>query len=207
MSEYIKLAQGAVAEITEKKSRFIATIVPVSTPEEANLFIDEMKKKYWDAKHNCSAYVCGENAEITRCSDDREPAKTAGVPMLEVLLGSEIRNIAVVVTRYFGGVLLGTGGLVRAYQEAVKEALKLCKTTKMVYGADMTILAEYTDAGRIQTILTDFGATVIHTEYMEKVLFTIFVEMKDVERLTVKITDSTSGKAKLKLTEKTYREI
>ena len=116
---YCVLIKGSEAEIVEKKSRFIATIRPVSTEEAAIAFIDEMKKKYYDARHNCSAFVIGERGQLTRSSDDGEPSGTAGRPMLEVLLGSEIRNIAVVVTSYFGGVLLGTGGLVRAYTQAV----------------------------------------------------------------------------------------
>ena len=108
---YRVVLEGGQGEFTEKKSRFIATVRPVESEEEASAFIEEMKKTYWDASHNCSAFVIGKKAELTRCSDDGEPARTAGRPMLEVLLGEEIRNVAVVVTRYFGGTLLGTGGL------------------------------------------------------------------------------------------------
>ena len=103
---------GGEAEIVEKKSRFIATVRPVSSEEEAVAFIAEMKKKYWDARHNCSAYVIGDKGQLQRCSDDGEPAQTAGRPMLDVLLGEKVCNICVVVTRYFGGTLLGTGGLI-----------------------------------------------------------------------------------------------
>ena len=98
---------GGEGEIVEKKSRFIATVRPVASEEEAVAFIAEMKKKYWDARHNCSAFVIGDRQELSRCSDDGEPAQTAGRPMLDVLLREEIHNVAVVVTRYFGGVLLG----------------------------------------------------------------------------------------------------
>ena len=115
---YLVVYKGGEGEIVEKKSRFIATVCPVETEEAAVAFINEMKKKYWDARHNCSAFVLGERQEMTRCSDDGEPAQTAGRPMLDVLLREGITNAAVVVTRYFGGVLLGTGGLVRAYQAA-----------------------------------------------------------------------------------------
>ena len=117
------LLEGGEGEIVEKKSRFIATVRKVESESEAVAFIEEMKKKYWDARHNCSAFVIGRRAELTRCSDDGEPSGTAGRPMLEVLLGEGVRNVAVVVTRYFGGTLLGTGGLVRAYTQAVKEGL------------------------------------------------------------------------------------
>ena len=102
---------GGEGEITEKKSHFIATVKPVQSEEEAVAFINETKKKYWDARHNCSAFVIGERQELTRCSDDGEPAQTAGRPMLDVLLREKITDVAVVVTRYFGGVLLGQEGL------------------------------------------------------------------------------------------------
>ena len=128
---YRVVLEGGQGEFTEKKSRFIATVRPVKSEEEASAFIEEMKKTYWDASHNCSAFVIGKKAELTRCSDDGEPARTAGRPMLEVLLGEEIRNVAVVVTRYFGGTLLGTGGLVKAYGDAVKSVLEKVKTEEM----------------------------------------------------------------------------
>ena len=125
MKEYKIVYCGGEGEIVEKKSRFIATVKPVDSEEEASAFIAEMKKKYWDARHNCSAFVIGEHNEIQRSSDDGEPAGTAGHPMLDVLLGEGIHNTAVVVTRYFGGTLLGTGGLVRIqnlYRQGLRPA-------------------------------------------------------------------------------------
>ena len=107
------LYQGGVGEFVMKKSRFIASVSPVETEEEALNFIDGLKKQYWDAAHNCYAYIIGVKNPIMRCSDDGEPSKTAGKPMLDVLLAKELTNLVVVVTRYFGGTLLGTGGLVR----------------------------------------------------------------------------------------------
>ena len=121
MNKYKVVYKGGEAEIVEKKSRFIATVQPVQSEEEAAAFIGVMKKKYWDASHNCSAFTVGKNHELTRCSDDGEPSQTAGRPMLDVLLREDIHNAAVVVTRYFGGTLLGTGGLVRAYQKSTQE--------------------------------------------------------------------------------------
>ena len=118
------LYKGGEGELIEKKSRFIATTRPVESEEEALAFIAEMKKKYWDATHNCSAFVIGDRQQIQRCSDDGEPQGTAGRPMLDVLLGEDIHNMAVVVTRYFGGTLLGTGGLVRAYSKSVQVGLE-----------------------------------------------------------------------------------
>ena len=125
MEQYKTVLEGGTGEIIEKKSRFIATVRPVRNEEEALAFLEEMRKQYWDARHNCYAYSVGRNREYTRCSDDGEPSGTAGRPMLDVILGEDIYNVAVVVTRYFGGVLLGTGGLIRAYTNAAKEALSL----------------------------------------------------------------------------------
>ena len=125
MRSYQTIYRGGEGEITEKKSRFIATVIPVNEEEKALEFIEAMKKKYWDATHNCSAYVIGERGETKRCSDDGEPSGTAGRPMLDVLEGEGLRNVAVVVTRYFGGTLLGTGGLVRAYSSAVRAGLEI----------------------------------------------------------------------------------
>ena len=129
---YRTVYEGGQGILTEKKSRFLADVRPVSSEEEALAFIEEMKKKYWDARHNCYAYTVGSNREYTRCSDDGEPSGTAGRPMLDVLLGEDLYNTAVVVTRYFGGVLLGTGGLVRAYSGAVQEGLRASKLIKFL---------------------------------------------------------------------------
>ena len=142
-SSYKSLYQGGNGEIVEKKSRFIATIRPISTEQEAIDFIDEMKKKYWDANHNCSAYVLGSKNEIERCSDDGEPSKTAGRPMLDVLVNEGIHNVAAVVTRYFGGTLLGTGGLVRAYQAAVKEGLANCIVIEKIPAKKLEVFTDY----------------------------------------------------------------
>ena len=124
MEQGIKiLYEGGIGELEEKKSRFIASTLPIASQEEALEFIEKKKKQYWDARHNCYAYVLGDHHEIQRFSDDGEPGGTAGKPMLDVLLGENIHNMVVVVTRYFGGTLLGTGGLVRAYSGAAKEGL------------------------------------------------------------------------------------
>ena len=118
--EYKIIYQGGEGEIVEKKSRFIASCIPVKSEEEALGFIESVRKKYWDARHHCYAYVLGERNELMRCSDDGEPQGTAGKPMLDVLLGAGVHDALVIVTRYFGGVLLGTGGLVRAYSGAAR---------------------------------------------------------------------------------------
>ena len=122
MEEYSKIVyMGGQGEIVEKKSRFLADVESVGSEEDVAVFLEKIRKKYWDARHHCSAYVLGERNEISRCSDDGEPSGTAGRPILDVLTSSGVRNACVVVTRYFGGVLLGTGGLVRAYGRAARE--------------------------------------------------------------------------------------
>ena len=117
------LYQGGTGEIVEKKSRFIANVFEIHSEEEALSHLAQVKKKYWDARHNCYAFVAGDRHQLQRCSDDGEPQGTAGRPMLDVLLKEEVHNALIVVTRYFGGTLLGTGGLVRAYQKAAQEGL------------------------------------------------------------------------------------
>jgi len=201
---YRVVLEGGMGEIVEKKSRFIATVQPVETEEEAVLFIDSLKKKYWDARHNCSAFVIGSRGELTRCSDDGEPSGTAGRPMLEVLLGEEVRNVAVVVTRYFGGTLLGTGGLVRAYTQAVKEGLANCKTAVMRYGVKLDIGIDYNGIGKILYLLGELGLEPLDSVYAEDVSVTVLVPCEDYNKLCKDITEATNGRAVLTEKEKLY---
>lgn len=193
--QYKILFEGGVGEITEKKSRFIAATLPVESEEEAAAFIESKRKKYWDASHNCFAYVIGEQNQIQRCSDDGEPAQTAGRPMLDVLLGEEIHNICVVVTRYFGGTLLGTGGLVRAYSGAVKEGLKQSTIMEKCPGKQLEITTDYNGIGKIQYLLAQRNITALNTEYTEQVLVTLLVPLAQVDDLKAEITEATSGRA------------
>lgn len=189
--------QGGEGEITEKKSRFIATVRPVESEEEAAAFIAEMKKKYWDARHNCSAFVIGDHQELTRCSDDGEPAQTAGRPMLDVLLREELHNTAVVVTRYFGGTLLGTGGLVRAYQKSVQEGLANSRIIDKKPGRKLTIQTDYNGLGKIQYILAQQQIPVMQTDYTEAVKIFVVVPEESEKRLAEEITEKTGGNADL----------
>ncbi len=194
---YKILKKGGSGEIVEKKSRFIATLSPVASEEEAAGFIESIKKKYWDARHNCSAFVMGERAQLTRCSDDGEPAGTAGKPMLEVLLGCGVRNAAVVVTRYFGGTLLGTGGLVRAYTQAVQAGLKASEIAVMQYGTELLIETDYSGIGKIQYILGQMGLEPVQAEYVEAVRLKLLVPKQDVVRLRRELTEATAGRVKI----------
>lgn len=202
--EFLLLTQGAEAEYVEKKSRFIATVKPAASEEEAVVFIEEMKKKYYDARHNCSAFVIGSHAQITRSSDDGEPSGTAGRPMLEVLLGSGIRNVVAVVTRYFGGTLLGTGGLVRAYSGVLKEALEKCETARQQYGVRFKISADYGTIGKIQYLLANNRIDVENSVYHASVELTAIAPVEEYDRLCKEIVDATSARAEIEEVERLY---
>lgn len=201
---YRVLIQGGEGEIVEKKSRFIATVRCVETEEEAISFVEEMKKKYWDARHNCHAFVVGANGGIQRYSDDGEPGGTAGRPMLDVLLGEGIRNIAVVVTRYFGGVLLGTGGLVRAYTQAVKAGLENSAVAWMRYGKVLEIETDYNGIGKILYLLGQNGIEPKNAEYTDLVRLQVTLPYEMVPKMEKDITEATGGKAQISLIEETY---
>lgn len=188
--------KAGVGEIVEKKSRFIATVRPVSTEEEAVKFINEMKKQYWDARHNCSAFVIGDNNEVTRCSDDGEPSQTAGRPMLDVLLNEDVHNVAVVVTRYFGGVLLGTGGLVRAYQKAVKEGLSNSTLITKAKGVLYEITTDYNGLGKLQYYFTQNDISIVNSIYEADVKLEIIIPIEKEDIIIKGVTECTNGAAK-----------
>ncbi len=190
--EWYSIYRGGTGEIEEKKSRFIATVKPVSSEEEAAAFIADIKKKYWDARHNCSAFVIGDDGGRTRCSDDGEPSGTAGRPMLDVLVNEHVTNVCVVVTRYFGGTLLGTGGLVRAYSAAVKAGLENCEIIRKIQGFAVNIECDYNDFGKVRNMCEADGVVIENIDYGEKVRAVILTE--DEDALVRKITDVTSGR-------------
>ena len=196
------LIEGGEGEIEEKKSRFIATVAKVETEEEATAFLDSVKKKYWDASHNCSAFIIGAKNSLTRCSDDGEPAGTAGRPMLEVLMRERICNAAVVVTRYFGGTLLGTGGLVRAYTQAVKEGLSHCKIGVLKAGVRLKIETDYNGIGKILYLLGARGNEPEESEYGENVRLLLLVPEEEEETLIKDMTEATSGRVRIEILER-----
>ena len=204
LSQYKTVYSGGEAEIIEKKSRFIATVKPVKSEEEAITFIEGLKKKYWNATHNCFAYVIGERFQTQRCSDDGEPSGTAGRPMLDVLLGEEVHDVAVVVTRYFGGTLLGTGGLVRAYQGATQAGLMASTVITKMHGIKVAIQTDYTGLGKIQYILGQRGLTILHSEYTDRVELEVLLPEADVEQVMAEITEGTNGQAVMEIVEECY---
>lgn len=195
VERYKILWEGGTGEIVEKKSRFIADTKPVESEEEALEFIESVRKKYWDARHHCFAYCVGDKNQVVRCSDDGEPSQTAGRPMLDVLLGEELHDVCVVVTRYFGGTLLGTGGLVRAYSEAAREGIRNSWVLEKCLGRRMGIDTDYTGIGKIQYILAQRQITVLHTEYTDKVRLEVMVPSGEAKGLEAEITEGTSGRA------------
>lgn len=195
-SGYLTVYEGGQGEIIEKKSRFIATVRPVETEEEASVFIGEMKKKYWDARHNCSAFVLGDRQQLTRCSDDGEPAQTAGRPILDILLSERITNAAVVVTRYFGGVLLGTGGLVRAYQAAAHAGLAASTIIRKCVGRKLLIRTDYSGFGKLERFFVQQEIPVFSTEYGADVTITILTPPEKRDEIWQNIVEQTNGLAK-----------
>ncbi len=206
MTERYKTVSGeGEAEIVEKKSRFIAHVFPVESESEALEQIEKTKKKYWDARHNCYAYVIGIDGKMQRYSDDGEPGGTAGMPMLEVLLGEEVKNTLVVVTRYFGGTLLGTGGLVRAYSKSTKEGLLAAGIKECVLYRRINITVDYSLSGKIQYEAAQGGHLTEDTVYAENVLFKLLVKTGSADGFAKRITDVTNGRAEIEMLEELYR--
>ncbi len=194
-AEYRTVYTGGEGEIVEKKSRFIATAAPVRSEEEALQVIEQIRKKYWDARHNCFAYVIGERGELERFSDDGEPGGTAGKPILEVIKGEELRNTLIIVTRYFGGTLLGTGGLVRAYSAAAKAGIASSVIITRIPGIKLHITTEYTGLGKIQYILGQRGITTLDSVYTDKVELEVLTAEAEAEAVKAELTEGTNGQA------------
>ncbi len=190
-----KLIEGGTSEVVVKKSRFLGITFPVETAEEAAERIAGIRRKYYDARHNCYAYRL---VGAEKFSDDGEPSQTAGKPMLDVLAGAGLTGALVVVTRYFGGTLLGTGGLVRAYTEAAQEAVKHSKVMEIRPRRTVACTVQYSDLGRIQYLFREEGLEP-SVDYREKILLTAEVPEEQVARLTEAITNATAGQAVLKI--------
>lgn len=196
--------EGGSGEITEKKSRFLAAVFSVESEEEAHKYIEETKKKYWDARHNCYAFIIGTQGTVTRCSDDGEPSGTAGRPILEVLSGASIHNVLLVVTRYFGGTLLGTGGLIRAYTQAAQAGLAASKVMTRISGRKIEIITDYNGIGKLQYIASSMELAILDTQYADTVMTTLLVPEEDCGRLVKEVTDTTSGQAEITLSDELF---
>ena len=194
VSNYKTVYRGGTAEIVEKKSRFIAHSAHVESEEEALAFIEQIKKQYWDARHNCHAFSVGVTNETARCSDDGEPAQTAGKPMLDVLMGQQLKNTVVVVTRYFGGTLLGTGGLVRAYSAAVQEGLKESLIIEKFLCRRVQMSMDYTMLGKMQYLAAKLNLMILDTLYTEGVEMQLLVPDTQYAAFIKEVTEASNGK-------------
>lgn len=194
VSNYKTVYRGGTAEIVEKKSRFIAHSAHVESEEEALAFIEQIKKQYWDARHNCHAFSVGVTNETARCSDDGEPAQTAGKPMLDVLMGQQLKNTVVVVTRYFGGTLLGTGGLVRAYSAAVQEGLKESLIIEKFLCRRVRMSMDYTMLGKMRYLAAKLNLMILDTLYTEGVEMQLLVPDTQYAAFIKEVTEASNGK-------------
>ncbi|UUV14322.1 YigZ family protein [Clostridioides difficile] len=204
MSNYRTLHEFGTDEITIEKSVFIGYAKPIKSEEEALEFINEIKKKHKDATHNVWAYTVGKNMNIQRYSDDGEPQGTAGIPTLEVIKKEDLRDVAVVVTRYFGGTKLGAGGLVRAYTKGAKMGLEAGKIIYKVMYQEVKVKIDYTQLGKVQNELMNLGYFIKDTVYEDNVEIVVYSRLEDVEKLSEKMIDITSGTGKIILGEEFY---
>ena len=193
MNSFKTIAQNGETLIIEKKSKFIATVMQVKTVEEADALMQQLRKKYYDATHNCFAYQIGEHNEFQRSSDDGEPQGTAGKPILEVLKGEEIRDTLICVTRYFGGTLLGTGGLVRAYGRAAKEGLLAAGIVEKKRVRLFTLKMAYPLSGKVQYLLNDHSYVIRESIYLDHVTFIVEVQAHEEEAFSKWLVESTNA--------------
>lgn len=209
------ILESTTAEIVEKKSRFIANIFYSANVKDAEQKLNEIRKKYYDAKHNCFAYVIGVNGEQVKSSDDGEPQGTAGHPMLDILKGNEITNCIAIVTRYFGGTLLGTGGLVRAYSDSLKAAIASAKLSEIKTAYEVAFDVSYDDYGKVEKLVQNYNNTnenggqnniySLDKSFEDVVKLKYLVDTSIFEKLKKEIVDLTRGKVTLNdNTKRTY---
>ena len=191
---YITVSKEGFGEYEEKRSRFLAFVFPAESEEEVLKRIEAHKKKYWDARHNCYAYILGEDGALMRFSDDGEPGGTAGRPMLDVLSGRNLTNVCVIVTRYFGGVLLGTGGLVRAYSQATALAVADAAPVKKIRVDYMELALAYTELGKVQYLLAGEGLTPSDIRYESDVKVVIGLPQDRAEGILKALVNAVNGK-------------
>ena len=194
MTRYRTVARSAVAETEVKRSRFLCRVERVESEEAARAVVDRARKEHWEARHHCSAFVLGPHGAVQRSNDDGEPSGTAGAPMLEVLRGREVSDVVAVVTRWFGGTLLGAGGLVRAYGDAVRAGLDAAGVRERVLAALFDVDVSHADAGRLESDLRARGVDVRDATYAERVTLRVAVEpAADLDALLAELTGGTAS--------------
>ncbi len=196
-SDYFTVAKRAEKEIVIKKSKFIAYVSPTLTEGEAEDFIEEIKKKHRDATHNVPAYIIGDRMLVQRANDDGEPSGTAGKPILEVLKNKNLTNVTIVVTRYFGGIKLGTGGLIRSYSRSAVEGIEAAKEVIKRLHIMIIINVDYSLFGSVQKLIEDIGYKVEDVEYTDKVSIKVFVPEKNSQKFIKRMIDLTNDKAEI----------
>lgn len=201
---YKVLLMGNEAETELKKSRFIAHLCAVETEEEAMQFITSIKKQYYDARHNCYAYIIGKDADRVKYSDDGEPSQTAGLPIFNILKESGVRNCCIVVTRYFGGTLLGAGPLARMYAEAAKLGLEASKIGTMRFGVEIKIDTDYSDGEKVRRHLEREGIEILETFYSQNVTMLVRTGFETYDKLVKDVTSITASKANIERVADAY---
>jgi uncharacterized YigZ family protein len=201
---YCTVFKQATAEIRVKKSRFIASVKPVTNEEEATAFIDDIKKMYWDARHNVYAYSIGTDAVIQRYSDDGEPQGTAGIPVLEVIKRTDINDIAIIVTRYFGGVLLGASGLVRAYGKVASAGIENAKVVRRLLCASMDMRVRYTFSGKLDNALMEGGFYILETSYSDEVRIKVGVPVAKIHSFVDIVNEITNANVSMERGKNIY---
>lgn len=192
-TSYLTVARSATAAIEVKRSRFLCRIEPVETEDAARAVVEEERRRHWDARHHCSAFVLGPDAAVQRSNDDGEPSGTAGAPMLEVLRGREVSDVVAVVTRWFGGVLLGAGGLVRAYSDAVRAGLDEAGARRRRLLRMYDVSLPHADAGRVENLLRGHGVDVLGVDYGEQAVLHLAVPDEDAGLLPALLASLTGG--------------
>lgn len=207
MENFRTIHSDGTHEIEIKKSRFICHLKRTETEEEATAFIDAIKKEHWKATHNCSAYLIGERNDIQRAHDDGEPSGTAGVPMLEILKKRDLKNVTAVVTRYFGGVKLGAGGLIRAYGGAVNDALDAIGIVERQLQQQIALTVSYPLSGKLENHLRESSYLLRDTEYTENVTYHCLVPVEKVDTFKAETTEWLNGQGNYSLGKKAWIEV
>lgn len=203
--EYYTVAGKAEGELVEKRSKFIATVLPVHSQEEAMAYIDALRSKYWDARHNVYAYTLLDG-QIKRYSDDGEPSGTAGVPVLNVIEKLELKDTLVVVTRYFGGILLGTGGLVRAYSQSAKIGIENAGVVKRCLCDILDIKVDYTLLGKVQKFFEQREIKIKDVLYSDTVTVSVLLTVSDTDSVIASVTELCDGKAEFEKSGQDYAD-
>ena len=206
IERYLTVKEDGQSEIEIKKSRFICSFKRVTTEEEDKTFIQAVKKEHWKANHNCSAFVIGDKSEIQRSSDDGEPSGTAGIPMLEVLKKNELINVVAVVTRYFGGIKLGAGGLIRAYTQAVSHGLTEVGIVEGTLQQELAVAITYPQLGKLENFLELQQVTVKETRYTDQVIVVCMVDETDISQFKATVTELLNGQVTFEKGPISYHE-